>query len=155
MEIENNCLLVGIGCNISHAPPIPLSGPNAGRESTCLMDHLDLRNTTIQRDISESVKLRDIIVKEIYRKVLMWLDDNSDAEAAAQQTLEEFEANMDYSLQHLRPEAISSEDGNSQELSGGSMLLGESITPLSIALDGSLKVCFYLFFFAHDVNCRC
>lgn len=38
IESSSNWFLIGIGVNIAYAPPIPSSGPNYGRTSTCIQD---------------------------------------------------------------------------------------------------------------------
>jgi BirA family biotin operon repressor/biotin-[acetyl-CoA-carboxylase] ligase len=39
IEVENDRLLIGIGCNVLTAPEVSNIGAEAGRASTCLADH--------------------------------------------------------------------------------------------------------------------
>jgi len=46
VEIDDDRMLVGIGCNIASAPSVPTSGPDRGRLATCLYAH----NEQLSRD---------------------------------------------------------------------------------------------------------
>ena len=40
MEMEDDYLLIGIGCNVMVAPIIENEGDDSGRQSTCVVDHI-------------------------------------------------------------------------------------------------------------------
>tara|TARA_A100001015_G_scaffold312841_1_gene418807 strand:- start:3288 stop:3725 length:438 start_codon:yes stop_codon:yes gene_type:complete len=40
MEMEDDYLLIGIGCNVMVAPIIENEGDDSGRQSTCVIDHI-------------------------------------------------------------------------------------------------------------------
>ena len=148
IEIEDDMVLIGIGCNIMSAPTIDRTGLQHGRAATCLADHNNLEKTDDQ--LCESVsppdnddslssscinhsiinnKTSKEIATEIYNSLNYWLkysniDGGVNEKDSAANVIADFERNMAYSSQQLRDN-----DGP-----------GQTVIPLSINNDGTLKV---------------
>lgn len=116
IEIENDRILVGIGCNIAEAPPVPHAGSDKGRESTCVHDHADAEECRPEKDALT-------IASEIIEMAKQWMQSVDSMEFV----VNEFQANMDSTaVQTLR----SGEDE------------GKDVIPIRINTDGTLQVKF-------------
>lgn len=116
IEIENDRILVGIGCNIAEAPPVPHAGSDKGRQSTCIHDHVHDEECRINSDAS-------MIASEIIEMTKQWIK----SEDSAEHVVNEFQSYMDFTaLQTLR----SGEDE------------GRNVLPIRINKDGTLQVKF-------------
>ena len=125
MEMEDNNLLIGIGCNVVMAPVIENTGNNDGRQATCLKDH-------IQNDIDDGSSLdrgceyplTDRMAKNIVNRLSQWILSSSDC---ADNVVADFSKRLDWGTQYLRE--------NKTE-----------VIPQKINIDGTLEVCSLLTF---------
>lgn len=143
IELENDRLLIGIGLNVMAAPSIPsdvVNNADAGRPSTCLLDHNPLLNancgigkeqnegiegevcTDGSRELGQSQLLEEI-AQEIGTAINGWIYRGSSDSAS--NVVNEFTNLMQKSPQRLKS-------------SGG--VLGAEVLPLSVNADGSLLV---------------
>lgn len=132
IEVDNNRMLIGIGCNIGSAPVVDKTGSQAGRPSTCLADH----NPNI---LDESSALHHEVAIEIFDAIKGWLN-NIDSSA---QIIEDFQQYMDFRPQRLRDSYdVSSTNMAETSLEGEVQSLRLEVVPLRINLDGTLQVLF-------------
>jgi len=117
IEIEDDRLLIGIGCNVGAAPEVPLAGADEGRPSTCVKDNVDAKE-----ECPEPCAMALDIAQEIVDSTRAWIDAQQDT---AEYVVNEFESNMNTgAVQMLR----SGEDE------------GKEVIPLRINPDGTLLV---------------
>jgi hypothetical protein len=114
-EVEKDSILVGIGCNVAHAPPIDEVGPNAGRMATSLSS---FRHSlpALQEDAA-----RDLGRMIAHAVNYEYLDGPGDS---GLRVTEDFSEMMDRAPHRLR------DDGRP----------GREVQPCGVNLDGSLKV---------------
>lgn len=116
IEVENDRLLVGIGCNIAEAPSVPNAGTDKGRQSTCVHEHADEGECRPDTDASK-------IASEIIERAKEWVKATDTSEFVTN----EFQSNMDFNaIQTLR----SGEDE------------GKDVIPIRINSDGTLQIKF-------------
>ena len=53
IEMEKDHLIIGIGCNIGTAPVVVDTGPNGGRQATCLYKHCKPSGPDVNSGASE------------------------------------------------------------------------------------------------------
>ena len=125
IEIEDDFMIIGIGCNIMTAPTVETSGGDNGRSATCLARHIDCstddHSSSPTNTCSALGHLHKEIASEIYgalsAHILLPVD-------TAEQVILDFERNMNFAPQQLR----------------GDLVAGETVTPLRINKDGTLQV---------------
>ncbi len=116
IEVENDRLLVGIGCNVAEAPLVPSAGSDKGRQSTCIHEHADKDECRPDTDASK-------IAAEIIERAKEW----TKAADSVNFVINEFQSSMDFNaIQTLR----SGEDE------------GKDVIPIRINSDGTLQVKF-------------
>ena len=135
IEIENNIVLVGIGCNVCEAPMINTNGIEGGRPSTCLKNHnMNIINTVDNILTSNDNKLESLLQShpsllelavDIVESINTWLQ-NSDTTFSV---IKDFENKMSKSTQRIRQDRLVDQS-----------LLGKEIKPLRLNDDGSLQV---------------
>jgi biotin-(acetyl-CoA carboxylase) ligase len=119
IEVENDFLHAGIGCNVVAAPDVPSEGPDAGRIPTSIAEHL--ANDGIYSTSDKLSSTYHDIAYEIANAFRRWLS----SEDSQSEVINDFQANMMLSSQHLRAP------------SGGK---GDQVLPLYLNLDGTLRV---------------
>jgi hypothetical protein len=132
IEIENDTLYIGIGCNITAAPVIPSSGDNAGRQATCLLNHY--------KNDSDGITIRNNLANDIFRKVLRWGEGKNIEEDNTDYVIQQFEECMEFSPQIIRNPALMKlpENKVSDDVSVSS--IRREVVPLCVNVDGSLRV---------------
>lgn len=121
IEIEDDKLLIGIGCNVAVAPEVPTSGTDKGRQSTCVQDHMDFED---KEECPEPGVLALEIAEKISAATCAWLDAATDT---AEYVVNEFESNMD-------SEAVQTLRSGDDE--------GKEVIPKHVNPDGTLLVQF-------------
>ena len=134
VEIEDDRVLIGIGCNVARAPTVPTAGDDAGRDATCLAAH--------SAEVAADPEAYLSLAADIAADVRSWASAAAAATATASdansvsvnggQIMEEaevvvkkFEGQMDLSsAQRLR----SGDDA------------GKQVLPLQVNSDGTLRV---------------
>ena len=149
IEIENNRMFIGIGCNIESKPIIDTSGSDSGREATCLAEHNSnifneslnsqiIFNEKNEKNENETIKMKNEskshktyqkIAIEILNNIKFWIEninfDNSE------NIINDFTNKMSFLKQKLR---------NNENINVSTDLL--EVVPLKINNDGTLKVKF-------------
>lgn len=99
IESSNGWFLVGIGVNLVYAPPVPTSGPNNGRQSTCIQDFCPTSSSSEMSEFDLEVAARHMGV-DLAHDLNQWLQTMTDSSKAAQSILEEWKrwANWDMEL---------------------------------------------------------
>ncbi|CAM9907019.1 unnamed protein product, partial [Ectocarpus fasciculatus] len=115
IEIENDFIIVGIGCNMFQAPVVKEVGVDAGRQATCDHSALD--------DSKKQAVIRSLGVK-LFAAVSCWLDSKGDSGDAV---IKDFQRMMTMSPQRLRQ-------------ANGMVHEGTEVVPIRINSDGSLEV---------------
>lgn len=152
IEVEGDQLLVGIGCNVRSSPTVEGTGPEGGRQGTCLADHaaeMTEQDLDAPSDGEEGVSAAHDIAKEIAEEIsgsiAHWLSSADAAEAVRA----DFEKMMDTSLQSLRIQYFESSSsaectgegrGGTPSPSCAQSAKGPQVQPLGINKDGTLKV---------------
>ena len=121
IEIEDDRMLIGIGCNVAVAPEMPAFGADKGRQSTSVKEHMGFERG---EKASESGELALGIAEEIFASTRAWLDAATDS---AEYVVNEFESNM--------------ESGAVQTLRSGDDE-GREVIPTQVNPDGTLLVHF-------------
>ena len=148
IEVADDRVLVGIGCNVQAAPQVETSGQQYGRLATCLADHAaDLEpaacaspddgtcaaTATAAAAASAPAPGVDVnthkeIAAEIFGALASWVRPSPSADGSTRDTADEvlrdFERDMDRRLQRLR----------------GDDAAGDSVRPLRLNRDGTLVV---------------
>lgn len=120
IEVEKDYCLVGIGCNILHAPSISNIGTDSGRPATYIAEHYkDTENNVINNESATSLARE--IGSQISNAVFGW-SINSHIDNA-ENVVSEFTNLMEFTPQRLR--------GAPQE---GDMI------PICVNADGTLKI---------------
>ena len=75
MEMDNDTLLIGIGCNIIEAPPVEATGIDGGRPATCIIEHLvNAENKSIEdRKLDAQENLSKQIANHIFSNIISWI----------------------------------------------------------------------------------
>ena len=132
IEIENDYIVVGIGCNMFHAPVVSGAGADAGRHATCVWSHCQLPSNRDESseedrnaldDVKKQAAIRSLGVK-LYTAVSRWLEGKADSGGAV---VDDFQRMMTKSPQHLRQ-------------ANGTVHKGAEVVPIRINDDGSLEV---------------
>lgn len=150
--MDSDRLVIGIGCNVGSAPPVPSSGQQNGRPSTCLANH----NDDINGDVSpsdEGISVHHMLAKEIYQSIEKWLQTGHND--TPRKIVQEFESMMDFRPQRLRQTYVESnaeisahgdsdlarnkQESNSETKSDTSPS-DLDVIPLRINVDGTLEV---------------
>lgn len=118
IEMEDDYLLVGIGCNVRTAPSIDSKGADAGRTSTAIALH----NPTMLQQQDDIFDAHRRVSLAIYQRFEEWLQSSDSAE----RIIADFSSNMDYSIQTLRDASIP--------------IHANQVQPLCLNDDGTLKV---------------
>ncbi len=126
IEMENDYMLIGIGCNVRTAPTIDAQGKDAGRSSTAICLH----NTSIQKqceqskedDISSPFHYHKVISIAIFKQFEQWLNSYDNGALV----IEDFSRNMDFNVQQLRDSSIPTGENKVQ--------------PIRLNDDGTLEV---------------
>jgi biotin-[acetyl-CoA-carboxylase] ligase BirA-like protein len=127
IEIENNNVLVGIGCNIGSAPTVETNGKNGGRKSTCLYDYkLRQYNENNETNVKN---VRNMIANSIMNNIMNWIEEGNDSSSLV---INEFQSLMTTSPQVIRKEL------NKDDNTGS--IIGQSVIPLRLNSDGTLQV---------------
>ena len=136
VEIEDDFVIAGIGCNVFHSPNVLECGSEAGREATCLWEHTSMESLKgcdfpdlpvgfSGEPPHEYMKIFiEHFARMLYISVSCWLesaDDNVDS------VIFDCQRKLATGPQRLR--------GNNKSIHEGSEIL-----PLRINRDGSLEV---------------
>ena len=126
IEIENDNVLVGIGCNIGDAPIVEINGKNGGRKSTCLYDYkLRLYSENNENNVKN---VRNMVANSILNNIKNWIEEANDTSLLV---INEFQSLMTNSPQILRKELSKDDTGS---------IIGQSVIPLRLNIDGTLQV---------------
>lgn len=138
IEIDDDSVVVGIGCNVCEAPTVDLNGAEAGRASTCLSKHNSniVNNGSNENSIvtNSDNKVETLLEShppllglavDIVEAIDTWLQ-NKDTSSSV---LKDFEDMMSTTTQRVRADRLVDES-----------LLGKEILPLRLSNDGSLVV---------------
>lgn len=153
IELDNDRMLVGIGCNVGSAPSVDATGQQGGRPSTCLADfNPDIQAYKQAQNPSAIVFETDmtnydepphhVIAKEIFYSIKDWLSQRDDVI----NIVRDFETFMDFRPQKLRnsyninEEVVSIEESAKNEGLNGSIPTHLDVVPLRINIDGTLQV---------------
>jgi len=126
IEMEDDCMLIGIGCNIATVPDVSMLGQEALREATAVVKHSAFaENISTTQQISVGQNVVDELYKDVAISLMnsfkLYTETSIDNSA---EVIREFSSRMDYSPQRMR----------------NSVDLGLHIIPHSINSDGTLKV---------------
>jgi hypothetical protein len=144
IEVADDRVLVGIGCNVRAAPEVEASGQQYGRLATCVADHAAGPSACTSSSTSapatcpapapaDTDDAADLdpdahkeIAAEIFGALAAWLTrpPGDAARDTADGVLRDFERDMDRSLQRLR----------------GDVAAGETVLPVRLNPDGTLRV---------------
>lgn len=130
IEIENDFIIVGIGCNMFQAPVVKEVGVDAGRQATCVWNHCyhpsdpsSEEDHSALDDAKKQAVIRSLGVK-LFAAVSCWLDSKADSGDAV---IKDFQRMMTMSPQRLRQ-------------ANGMVHEGTEVVPIRINSDGSLEV---------------
>ena len=140
IEIEDNSVLVGIGCNVLEAPKVDSNGTDGGRASTSIFKHnqniMNNNNNNNDNNIStnsdnkvESISTSDPPLLGLAVDIVEAIDEWLQNEDTASSVLKDFENKMTPVAQRVRTDRLVDES-----------LLGKEILPLRLNSDGSLVV---------------
>lgn len=121
--MERDCIIVGIGVNVTHSPAVILTGSDGGRPATSIVENLS--------DGVLDDNAANILGNKIFNDISEWLDSNDTSE----NVLADVEYCLDKSLQTLRPPLLSNDQSSGE-------ILRQEIIPLRLNPDGSLLVSF-------------
>lgn len=125
IEIEDDFMIIGIGCNIMTAPTVENSGDDNGRPATCLASHIDCSSDNSSSSPNDTCSaighLHKEIASEIYDALSAHILQPVDT---AERVVFDFERYMNFAPQKLR----------------GQHAAGEIVTPLRVNKDGTLQV---------------
>jgi len=138
IEIEDNSVLVGIGCNVLEAPKVDSNGAEGGRASTSISKHnqniMNINNNDNNISTNSDSKVESLstsdppllgLAVDIVEAIDEWLQN----EDTASSVLKDFEDKMTPVAQRVRTDRLVDES-----------LLGKEILPLRLNSDGSLVV---------------
>ncbi|GMI07841.1 hypothetical protein TrLO_g11584 [Triparma laevis f. longispina] len=118
IEMDQNCFLIGVGCNVGVAPAVAKEGRELGREAGKLLDYVE--NTDDAKDVV--TKLADYITSDIHA----WADN---CEGTGDTVVDYFARHVEFNKKiQMRTE---------QGEGGGR---GRWVTPLNLETDGRLRV---------------
>lgn len=128
MELENDRLVVGIGCNVGSSPSVDATGVQGGRPSTSLAEY----NPSIKSYKNDSNELvtppHHQIAEDMFQSIKYWiLSEETDT---VNSVVNDFEKLMTKSPQKLRDDVTSLEKKQNIRL----------VYPLNINQDGTLSV---------------
>ena len=128
IEIENDSILLGIGCNTAEAPTVDKGGSNGGRPATCLAEYNDEYNEHLSRENAKDFyeRINKDIAAEIYERLTLWLSSND----CSENVIGEFQSQMTFGKQYLRL--------NPKVTDG--FVTGEAVIPIQLNADGTLQV---------------
>ena len=128
IEIENDSILIGVGCNTAEAPSVDKEGSNGGRPATCLADYNDEYKVLLSEGNTKDLfeKINKDIAGEIYDRMVAWLSSTD----SSKNIIEEFKSQMSYGKQFLRLDPKAADGATA----------GEAIFPIQINIDGTLQV---------------
>lgn len=137
IEIEDDNVLVGIGCNVLEAPTVESSGSEGGRSSTCLAKHnKDIMNNNNDHNISidnnnkvVSLNVSDPPLLELAVDIIESIDTWLQNEDTVTSVLKDFKNKMSTASQRIRADRLVDKS-----------LLDKQIVPLRLNDDGSLVV---------------
>lgn len=138
IEIEDNSVLVGIGCNVLEAPKVDSNGSDGGRASTSISKHnqniMNINNndnniSTNSDNKVESISTSDPPLLGLAVDIVEAIDEWLQNEDTASSVLKDFENMMTPVAQRVRTDRLVDES-----------LLGKEILPLRLNSDGSLVV---------------
>lgn len=136
--MENDMLVVGIGCNLITTPIIDKTGSEAGRDATCLQDHLDpskvISNLNSDSNVDDLYYLRDVLASNILTRISNWYEDKIDTN---EQVIEDCSRKMTYLPQRLRLERVT---GLNRQQIQSFMGIGDEVRPIQLNHDGTLQV---------------
>jgi biotin-[acetyl-CoA-carboxylase] ligase BirA-like protein len=133
IEIENDWVFIGIGCNVEHAPMMPIDGPDAGRPATCIALH---KNKTIQiPSITNNEKDPDsnsnsnqsnalILATAIASDLRSWASGGKNSDLA-----ENIVSNFTYEMNNNSYQKLRSGD-----------YMNKNVLPIRVNIDGTLQV---------------
>ena len=130
--------LIGIGINVACAPPIEPSGPNRGREATCIADYCYVEQTSENQSSSSSTSNSNNDAMEMALNITHELADWLELLASTNH-------NNNTSRDDHSRDIISSWEYWAQAFKGREMEVRDSLTcemviPMGIQSDGQLKV---------------
>jgi len=138
IEIEDNSVFVGIGCNVLEAPKVDSNGSDGGRASTSISKHnqniMNINNnynniSTNSDNKVESISTSDPPLLGLAVDIVEAIDEWLQNEDTASSVLKDFENKMTPVAQRVRTDRLVDES-----------LLGKEILPLRLNSDGSLVV---------------
>jgi biotin-[acetyl-CoA-carboxylase] ligase BirA-like protein len=137
IEIDDDNVVVGIGCNVCEAPTVDSNGAEAGRVSTCLSKHNKdiLNNVDYDSIVTNTDNKVETLLEthppllglavDIVEAIDIWLQ-NKDTPSSV---LKDFEEKMTTATQRIRTDRLVDQS-----------LLGKEVLPLRLNNDGSLVV---------------
>ena len=128
----NNYFLVGIGINYKYAPHVNTIGPERGRKSTCICDHIlptddhdgDINDDTNDNNDNNGINQAKDLGAKVANSIWDWVNLQSNWDGAADTVIQNFEYWTDFG----------------QELILRDVPGNEIVVPIGIEKDGRLRV---------------
>ena len=139
--MQDDYVVVGIGCNINSKPSITSSGANGGRPATCIREHLAAGGAEAETQGGEEgavdpgmEEIRVQLARDIMEYCNQWLhpsNPTTDSPASVQDSLiSEVNSYISKEAQYIRLD----------NTAAGESVLGRQVIPLRVNRDGTLQV---------------
>ena len=151
--MEDDYIIVGIGCNVNSKPAIASTGANGGRAATCIRECVASFSTNTSGEMGEEVEMGEVspemeeirvnLACDIFAYCSQWLNFSVDSCTSAQDTLiSEANAYISKETQYIRLD----------NTTASTSVLGRKVIPLRVNKDGTLQVCSSMYLYVIRVS---